>query len=139
MRQTPHVLLVSPNPDIAAAMRQRLMDADMRVTIVETFAEARQQLGSLPDLLIAEVRLGEYNGLQLALRARASGIPAIVLGREDPVMECEAEKLGATYVSTDGDVRHLTAALRAAGVRIAATAQHGDLHTPDLVRRAFCA
>ena len=118
MTHTPDVLLVAPNPDVAAGIRQRLIDAGMRVTIVETFVEGREQLHSLPDLLISEVRLGDYNGLHLALRARSSGIPAIVLGKEDAVTEREAEKLGAMYVPTDGDVRHLTAAIRAAGIRI---------------------
>jgi len=127
MTHTPDVLLVAPNPDIAAGMRQRLLDAGMRVTIVETFAEGREQLKLLPDLLISEVRLADYNGLHLALRARSSGIPAIVLGKEDAVMEREAEQLGAMYVPTDGDVRHLTAAIRAAGIRMP-TPKQGDRH-----------
>jgi DNA-binding response OmpR family regulator len=118
MTHTPDVLLVAPNPEVAAGIRQRLLDAGMRVTMVETFVEGREQLQALPDLLISEVRLGDYNGLHLALRARSSGIPAIVLGKEDAVTEREAEKLGAMYVPTDGDDRHLTAAIRAAGIRI---------------------
>jgi DNA-binding response OmpR family regulator len=131
MTHTPDVLLVAPNPDIAAGMRQRLLDAGMRVTIVETFAEGREQLQLLPDLLISEVRLADYNGLHLALRARSSGIPAIVLGEADAVTEREAEKLGAMYVPTDGDVRHLTAAIRAAGIRIP-TPKPGDQHTTTI-------
>ena len=118
MTHTPDVLLVAPNPDVASGMRARLLDAGMRVTIVQTFAEGREQLQLLPDLLISEVRLGDYNGLHLALRARSSGIPAIVLGKEDAITEREAETLGAMYVPTDGDLRHLSAAIRAAGIRV---------------------
>ncbi len=84
MTDTPDVLLVSPTADIAAGMRARLTDAGMRVTLVETFAAAREQLQSMPDLLISEVRLGPYNGLHLAMRAKASAIPAIILGEHGP-------------------------------------------------------
>jgi len=118
MTDTPDVLLVSPTADIAAGMRARLTDAGMRVTLVETFAAAREQLQSMPDLLISEVRLGPYNGLHLAMRAKASAIPAIILGNTDPVTERETQKLGATYVRTDGDLQDLTAALTAAGIRV---------------------
>jgi len=129
MTDTPDVLLVSPTADIAAGMRARLTDAGMRVTLVETFAAAREQLQSMPDLLISEVRLGAYNGLHLAMRARASSIPAIILGETDPVTEREAERLGATYVRTDGDLQDLTAALTAAGIRLPSPGNgHSTIH-----------
>jgi len=44
------------------------------------------------------VRLGEYNGLHLALRGQSHGVPAIVIGEPDPVLERDAQKLGAVYV-----------------------------------------
>ena len=116
MTHTPDVLLVAPDPHVAADTLAQLTEAGLRVTVVGTFAAAREQLHARPDLLISEVRLGEYNGLHLALRARSSGIPAIVLGQEDPVMAREAERLGATYFTGDADHRRLTAAIRAAGV-----------------------
>ena len=117
MTETPNVLLVCPTADIAAGMRARLTDAGMRVTLVDTFAAARERLQLMPDLLISEVRLGAYNGLHLAMRAKASAIPAIILGETDPVAEREAQNLGATYVRTDGDLQDLTTALAAAGIR----------------------
>jgi len=120
MTHTPDVLLVAPDPDVAAHTLSQLTDAGLRVTVVGTFSAAREQLQSRPDLLIAEVRLGEYNGLHLALRARSSGIPAIVLGREDAVTAREAEKLGAVYIAADADRRGLRTAIRAAGVRVPA-------------------
>jgi DNA-binding response OmpR family regulator len=120
MTHTPDVLLVAPDPLVAAHTLSQLTDAGLRVTVVETFAAAREQLQSRPDLLISEVRLGEYNGLHLALRARSSGIPAIVLGQEDTVTAREAEKLGAVYIAADADRRGLTTAIRAAGVRVPA-------------------
>lgn len=117
MTDTPDVLLVSPTADIAAGMRARLTDAGMRVTLVDTFAAAREHLQRMPDLLISEVRLGAYNGLHLAMRAKAAAIPAIILGETDPAMEREAQSLGATYVRTNGDLQDLTAALNAVGIR----------------------
>src|SRR6478735_610956 len=118
MTHTPDVLLVAPDPHVAADTLAQLTDAGLRVTVVATFAAAREQLHSRPDLLISEVRLGEYNGLHLALRARSAGIPAIVLGQDDAVMAREAERLGAAYVAPAGEPRRLTTAIRAAGVRI---------------------
>lgn len=54
-----------------------------------------------PDVLIADVRLGEFNGLQLVARAKLARpeTAAIVLtGFDDPVMRDQACSLGATYL-----------------------------------------
>jgi DNA-binding response OmpR family regulator len=115
LTDNPDVLLVACTADVAADVRARLTEAGMRLSLVDTFAAAREHLQSLPSLLISEVRLGEYNGLHLAMRARASGIPAIILGETDPVTEREAHKLGAAYVRTDGDPQELAMALCVAG------------------------
>lgn len=117
MTHTPDVLLVTPNPAVAAETLAQLTDRGLRVTVVATFAAAREQLQSRPDVLISEVRLGEYNGLHLALRARSSGIPAIILGEDDETMAREAGKLGAAYVAP-GEPRRIAAAIRATGVRL---------------------
>ncbi len=51
-----------------------------------------------PDLLITDVRLGDFNGLQL-LAMHPLSIPAIVVtGFPDPVLEAEARQFGATFV-----------------------------------------
>jgi hypothetical protein len=69
--------------------------------VVPTFAVAKNHLRTRPRLLIAELKLGEYNGLHLALRARVDGIPAIVIGASDSVWQAEAERLGACYLPLD--------------------------------------
>ena len=51
-----------------------------------------------PDLLITEIRLAAYNGLHLALRARARGISSIVIGGPDLLFERDAERFGARYL-----------------------------------------
>ena len=116
MNPTPHVLVVASTPRIAEDAISGLTDAGLRVTLVSSFKAARQGLESHPDLLIAEVRLGEYNGMQLALRARNQGIRAIVLGENDQITRREAESLGADYLADECDTATLNAAVRAAGI-----------------------
>jgi len=50
--------------------------------------------------VISQVRLGAYNGLHVALRARDVGIPAVVIGTPDAVLERDAQELGATFVKS---------------------------------------
>jgi hypothetical protein len=58
------------------------------------------QLRAHPHLVISQVRLGAYNGLHVALRALCQGIPAVVIGTPDAVLERDAEQLGATFVKS---------------------------------------
>ena len=53
-----------------------------------------------PDLLIADVRLLDYNGLQLAMRARDESprTRTVIVGEPDLVLEREANALGASYL-----------------------------------------
>jgi len=75
-----------------------LTDAGGRVTIATSFADAKAHLEAQPALIISEVRLSAYNGLHLALRAQIRHVPAVILGDTDPVLQLEAEKLGARYL-----------------------------------------
>ena len=111
-----HVLLVAPNPRVAAGFSASLAAAGLRVTLVTSFAAARRSLESLPDLLISELRLREYNGLHLALRAHARGIKSIVVGESDAVNRREAAGVGAAYLQDDCDATRLRDAVHAAGV-----------------------
>jgi len=110
-----HVLVVAPTPAIAQTVTSRLVDLRVNVTLVTSFDEARQGLrDSIPDLLISEVRLGEFNGLHLALRARSQGVRTIVLGDNDQVTRREAAALGADYLSGDSDAAQFNAAVQTA-------------------------
>src|SRR6476619_5536155 len=64
-----------------------------------TFEEGIRALRvDTPDLLIADVRLGAFNGLQLLVSSPRS-VPAIVItGFADPVLESDARQHGADYV-----------------------------------------
>jgi hypothetical protein len=76
--------------------------------------------------VISEVRLGEYNGLHLASRARANAIPVVVIGGADHVLERDAREMDVLYVHDDidrGDLldlaERLTASSRQHDVSIA--------------------
>ena len=113
MSRSPHVLLVAPTTRIASVVSAGLQAAGLRVTIVTSFKAARKALESSPDLLISEVRLAEYNGLHLALRAQIRGIRAVVIGVLDLITQEDAARFGAVYLEDDGDTMRLHAAVQA--------------------------
>jgi DNA-binding NtrC family response regulator len=96
------VLVIDADPAGLAETAQILSDGDYLVTAVSEYDVAKQQLRlAPPDVLVVDVRLGQYNGLQLVLRARRDRPDmAVVLthGVLDPVLEEEAKKAGAAYV-----------------------------------------
>jgi DNA-binding response OmpR family regulator len=93
------ILVVDDLPAIRNGLKQILEHAGYQVVVAGSFAEGRFALSeAVPDLLISDVRLGEYNGIQLvATTTRA--IPAIIItGFPDPVLEAEARRLGADFL-----------------------------------------
>ena len=107
MVQPPRVLLVTPTPALTAVLFPWLVSLGCDVTVVTAFAAAKAQLDSDPALLISEIRLRDYNGLHLAFRAQARHIPTVLLGDPDPVLQREAEQLGATYLPHQFDRERL--------------------------------
>lgn len=103
----PSVLLVCPTLDLRETLAAALLRAGYKVVIARNFESAKRQLTLTPALLIAELKLGAYNGLQLALRSQAVGIPAVVVA--DKSFEHEVEQLGAVWLSSEtaaaGDVQ----------------------------------
>ena len=107
---TASILIVEGDRDTLAGWVELLHAAGYRVTGAASFEEARRALASAPDLLITEVRLGAYNGLQLIIRARAHNphLSAIVLTAfPDVVIKAEAERLNAVYVEKPVDTKRL--------------------------------
>jgi DNA-binding response OmpR family regulator len=100
MSRRHHVVIVAQNPALATALLSWLGSAGYELAIVTTFAAAKALLETKPALVISELKLGEYNGLHLALKARAVGIPAIIVGPHDPVLQKDADELGATYLTS---------------------------------------
>jgi DNA-binding NtrC family response regulator len=119
MSWRPRVLLVAPTLALAKNLFAWLTEGGYDVVLVTSFASAKVQLQSEPDLLISEIRLGEYNGLHLASRAQSEDIPAVVVGDADVVLERDAQQMGVTYMNADIDrdyllvlAEHLTAGSR---------------------------
>jgi DNA-binding response OmpR family regulator len=79
-----------------------LRRAGFEVDVVATFESARPRLTATgPDALVSAVRLGEFNGLHLAImgRDRRPTLVAVVVGSSDSVLAKEAERHGATYLT----------------------------------------
>ena len=75
-----------------------LRRAGYQVTGAPTFEEGRRLLAARPtDLLIADIRLGAFNGLHLLITHPE--LPAIVThGLPDAALEAEAKRHGATFL-----------------------------------------
>lgn len=112
MTWKPSVLVVAPTPSIATTVFAWLSDAGCAPVVVSSFATAKQYLDERPAVLISEVRLGEYNGLHLALRAQSRGVPAILVGEPDSVLQREASDLGAMYLPGPLTAQRLLAAIQ---------------------------
>ena len=93
------ILIVDDDDLYVAGMTEWLEEAGYDVTGASTFEAAKQALFTGgPQLLILDVRLGAFNGLQLLSTGRTA-IPAIVVtGFEDCVLRADAAVFGADYM-----------------------------------------
>ena len=96
------ILVVDDADPVRRMLTELLGNAGYEVISAATFEEGKKLADSAnPDLLLIDVRLGDYNGLQLAVRERVNhpGRPVIVMtGHSDPVLEAEARRQGAEFV-----------------------------------------
>jgi DNA-binding NtrC family response regulator len=94
------ILVVDDDHAALSGLVELLKSAGYAATGSRSFDEAVRALTTTnPDLLIADVRLGEYNGLHLLLRSRDShpGMASIVISAHpDPAIEREATAAGAS-------------------------------------------
>src|SRR5687768_198722 len=98
------VLVANENQLERRALTALLTGAGYDTTAAATFEEARSALDQgAPDLLIAHLRLGAFNGLHLFLRGRADrpDMAAIITTRpEDASIRMEAMQFGVLCVLT---------------------------------------
>lgn len=98
--------------------RRRLLEqADYTVFTAGSFAEGSALLRRIrPDLLMVDVRLLDYNGVHLVLRAREESprTRAVIIGEPDIVLERDATALGALYLSTSDVPKFLSSLHRSA-------------------------
>ena len=96
------ILIVDDDPSLLEALERSFIEAGQDVVAYDSFEEARRVLQTTRfDALITDVRLGAFNGLQLAVIGRDTypDIRLIVFsGFDDPVLRTEAEHVGATYM-----------------------------------------
>jgi DNA-binding response OmpR family regulator len=96
------VLVVEDDLPLLDAVKRALTEAGEEVVACPDFVSGRSVLRDGPfDALITDVRLGDFNGLQLAVIARDlyPDIRVVVYsGFNDPVLKDEADRIGATYL-----------------------------------------
>lgn len=92
------ILVVDDDSATRQMMNAALSDCGYAVTTVGTLPRAIEALAQdPPDLVITDIRLNGYNGLQL-LATSPTPIPAIVVtGYRDHAIEAEARQMGAEY------------------------------------------
>ena len=93
------ILVVDDDRGTRTGLAELLEGAGYETSALGTFEEAVRALRSdPPDLLIADVRLGPFNGLQLVISS-PKPIPSIIItGFADPVLESDARRRGADYI-----------------------------------------
>jgi DNA-binding response OmpR family regulator len=100
--QRQRVLVVEDQAALLEAVTMAFTRAGRDVVSCRTFEEAREHLLTGPfDALLTDVRLGAFNGLQLAVMARDRHPQMKIIvfsGFDDPVLREEARQLGASYV-----------------------------------------
>ena len=98
----PSLLLVDDDLALLNALSRYLSEHGFEVVSSSVFDEARHHItAGRPDIVVTDVRLGAFNGLQLALLAkdvRPDARVVVFSGYDDPVLKEEARRIGATYM-----------------------------------------
>ena len=94
------VLVVDDEPMVVDALREVLADAGYVTLGATSFEDGRRLLLAppVPDVVVADVRLGKYNGLQLAVLRPQATAAIVISGHWDEVIEAEARQHGAAYL-----------------------------------------
>ena len=96
----PLILLVDDEPEVVHTLRAVLESAGYRTLAATSFEDGKRLLADTPppDVLITDVRLGMFNGLQLAvLRPPTTGV-IVISGFLDHTLEAETRRLGGVYM-----------------------------------------
>jgi len=97
------IIVVSADEEVRRGVEALLSQDGSVLAIASSFDEGKQLLESLtPDLLIADLRLEEYNGLQLAMQSALHhpDVAAIIMSaRDDSWAEGEAKRHGAAFIA----------------------------------------
>jgi two-component system KDP operon response regulator KdpE len=93
------VLIVDDEPDVVELLSDTLQAEGFETVGAATFEEGKRLLATTaPDLLITDVRLGHFNGLQLVVIRPIATAAVVVSGYWDRTLEQEARRNGAVYL-----------------------------------------
>lgn len=97
------ILVLDDDENALAGIVELLRDANYHVTDATTYEAAKRELAAGPfDLFISDVRLRGFNGLNLVMKSRTEYpdmAVIIISGYEEPLMELEASRYQAVFVS----------------------------------------
>ena len=128
------LLVVDDDRQVLRYLTDLLQEAGFDTVACERFADGKALLStSRPDLLLTDIRLGAYNGLQLAFFARDHhpGLPVVVLtGYEDPTLRDEATRSGAQFL-----VKPVTRAVLIGTIQKALSVGTDDVSRTDDISR----
>jgi len=115
-KQPRRVLIVDDDRSLLDALRRSLTDAGFDIVAHNSFEDARHAIrSSIFDIVLTDVRLGTFNGLQLAILARQQQPKVRIIvfsGFDDPVLRKEAGVIGAEYLVKPVSGSQLAAILR---------------------------
>jgi DNA-binding response OmpR family regulator len=101
MAAPPKILVVDDDAGMRGLLRKMLERAGYSTIVATSFEQGKRALTTdAPDVLIADQRLGEFNGLQLLITSPTRVPTIIVTGFPDTVLAREARNLGAGYITT---------------------------------------
>jgi DNA-binding response OmpR family regulator len=110
------VLVVDDQPDVARTLAHLVASGGYEVDTHTKFDAARHYIDTTPpDILVVDVRLGPFNGLQLALHmrsARADAVIVVLSAFDDAMIRQEVDRIGARWLSKPVSRRDLIACLR---------------------------
>jgi DNA-binding response OmpR family regulator len=117
--QMKSALVVDDDKQVSSLVARWLSKAGYDVSTCEEFGTARERiLNDAPPVLIVDVRLAGFNGIQLAILARQLHPETrivVLSGWDDPVLRKEATACGAVYLCKPLNSDELLAAIELRG------------------------
>lgn len=108
------ILILEDDPEVAQIYAKALRADGNSVTVCAGFIEARERLRhDQPDAVLTDVRVGAYNGLQLALLFRQqspAGRIVVVTGYDDTAIRKEVGDLHGEFLLKPVKVAQLKSA-----------------------------
>ena len=118
---TSTALVVEPNGSDMELIKSALISAGFTVIGVDNFRDGGALLiEAPPSMLVTEIRLGAYNGLQLAYRGKSVWPPMTIMltsAYRDPVLQRDIERMGATFVLKPVSTQDFVAAVYRTALR----------------------